>query len=98
MKTKRLYTVIVDYKGGTYCSQVMAIDEAYALVEWAQQIESDEVLVAQFTKRGIHNLQKQDWIDEWRPVPLDGLVNVWCGSARVKNEMCLMNVILTRPK
>lgn len=97
MSGMSLYTVVADYKGGTYCAQVKAPNASEAMKEWVRRIPSDAVLFAQFTEHGIRDLERIDW-DEDRPQLLDKLVNVWCTTATVNNALCLVNIIHTLPK
>jgi len=95
MSSKSLYTVIADYKGGTYCSQVHAQDEAHAFKEWIQAIPNDTEVALQFTSQGIKDLERIDWNNEDRPGPLNGLINAWCSSIILNEELCLINIIQT---
>jgi hypothetical protein len=91
-----LYTIIAEYKGGTYCCQVKAADEVQAMKHWAEHCATDPELVAAFTPLGIQQeLQQTDWEKEERPAPLRGLENVWCASITLGRSLCLITVVRT---
>jgi len=43
MKPKKLYTVILDYAGGTYIAQVQASSPAVALSTWVSKIKGGDL-------------------------------------------------------
>ncbi len=91
-----LYTVVMDYRGGTYISQVDAGNLAGALETWADTLD----------QRSIEELgprRKAELTDDIRvqlssgqePALLDGLVNVWCAAASTSGGLALINVVAT---
>ena len=85
-----LYTVILDYNGGTYASQVSGRDETAALSEWADRLVSEE-LVGQISEEVAMAFQAS-------PndlVPLEGLVSIWCGSTVAKAGLAIVNIVKT---
>ena len=87
-----LFTIVVDYDGGTYISQ----NTAYSALDSAQLWASpDEYLIE---KLGISIDQishLRNDLAEFPPVLLDGLTNAWCSTSRIKGKILLMNIILT---
>jgi hypothetical protein len=89
-----LYTVILDYRGGTYISQVRADGPREALVTWANELDYSEIKY--LGKRG-----KQRLIDALENDPyginavteLGGLKNAWCGSVTALDG--LINIVKT---
>lgn len=85
-----VFTVLLDYAGGTYTSQVSASDECDALRQWTANLSaessagevSDEVATAFAATND-------------QPVQLDGLVSAWCASASAKNGLALVNIVRT---
>lgn len=76
------WTIIFDYKGGTYIHQVSAftISEAMHAIGAAADSESIERLLdGKFRE----------------PVKIDGMKNVWCVSRLVDDELLLVNIVLT---
>lgn len=87
-----LATIILDFGGGTYVSQVevrnlrmisSAIDRAFDWRTVAPRVKSSAV--AEFVQ----------WIGEQAPAPLDGLDGVWCLSGILGDSLALINVVDT---
>jgi len=85
-----LYTIGLEFHGGTYISQVRAKSERIAVDNWAQSLS---IRVPEITAENRHQLA-EDFKDE-KLVPLDGLISAWCTSALVNGDLALMNLIKT---
>jgi hypothetical protein len=82
-----LYTVVMEYRGGTYVSQVNAGNVVEALREWALALDTGAIKwLGPARKREL--LKTIDEEPSWaiEPVKLDGLVNAWCMSALVPSQ------------
>ena len=90
MTQNRLYTVILDYKGGTYIAQVSADSPAAALPIWLSQIKNDALAEWEITRKDLISILKSEHV-----VPIDGCVNVWCTSGSARGNLALINVIAT---
>lgn len=86
------FTIILDFKGGTYIAQVKAHNAQQACLKWAAQIKPNEI--ANLGAIGKTQLQKE--LSEDKPVLLTGLVNVWCMTAYVRNSPALINIVQTQ--
>lgn len=84
-----LFTFICEYEGGTYVSQVLAIDHEKALVEWATLLRKEQRI------EGASDHIAQAACDELYShiVPLTGLTGVWCWSATVMDDLALVNIV-----
>jgi hypothetical protein len=88
-----LYTVISDYEGGTYISQVTA--ETVGLVPnlWAIQLPPRCILGV-----GVKSLEKlaSRWTQEGDgPVLVRGVRNVWCIGGLLRGKHVLLDIIET---
>ena len=86
-----LFTIVMDYAGGTYIDQVDAPSVNLACIKWAENLDSSQIY-------GIKNKRKELLMREMQdasPVQLDGLVNAWCTSALVAGRLALINIIKT---
>ena len=83
-----LFTIVCDFDGGTYVSQVRASDEAHALMEWAALLRLEQSI-----GRASEPIARSIASDGDRPVPLDGLSGVWCWTASVDRKLVLATVI-----
>lgn len=93
---ENLYTFIIDYKGGTYISQVNAINVENACEIWLKNL--DYSVMAKF---GYKSYKKLCWLwenEEDRLVPLKSAIHVWCFSYSIKKSLFLVNIIQTVQK
>jgi hypothetical protein len=89
-----LFTVILDYRGGTYISQVEATEPHAALLQWAAAL--DPRPIAFFGKKRKQSMVKELLHDEYGlyfPVALEGLLNAWCVSLPLPGS--LVNIVET---
>jgi hypothetical protein len=92
-----LYTVVMDYRGGTYVSQVAARSVAGALKIWAAALDTAAIA-------GLGPQRKAEMIDDIRVAHslgleaalLHGLVNAWCATALTSGGLALINIIATK--
>ena len=84
-----LFTVILDFKGGTYISQVRARTPSEALRSWAKSRALTGVYG--LTARG--RIKLRETLDEL--VELDGLKNAWCATASPGRVSALINLVRT---
>lgn len=92
-----LYTVVMDYRGGTYISQVEADDVATALRRWAAALDvwEGERLGPQRKAKLIRKLD-EDLACDMGPVLLDGLINAWCTTVRLsRGSSLLIHIVAT---
>lgn len=70
-----MYTIIFDYKGGTYVSQLYAKDEYLACLKWAQDLDTKEIeyIGERLKKKLLSELSDEDN----KPILLKGMLNVW---------------------
>jgi hypothetical protein len=85
-----LFTVVYEYGGGTYVSQVRAADHKHAMIEWAEFLRREQPI------EGVSVQIAQEVIDAWADtVPITGLEGVWCWSGSVSHSLALVNLILS---
>lgn len=85
-----LFTIILDYAGGTYISQVEAENVQEAFRTWLAKLRSDRIADAVS-----HEVADGFAATEPDLVPLNGLEGVWCGSALARDELALLNLVRT---
>jgi hypothetical protein len=86
-----LYTFIMDFRGGTYISQVMAKNVASATKKWANQLDTTPI-------KHMGPAAKAEIIREMNneihyPVLLSGMSNVWCISCSIRVGFFLLNIV-----
>jgi hypothetical protein len=89
MKTKQLYTVILDYAGGTYISQVRSASLYQVLAKWLEQIPQADFKSWKTSRKELGQLLEEP-LD-----PLTGVSGVWCATASGKKGLMLANVVAT---
>ena len=98
-KKDSLFTIIMEYRGGTYIAQVAAADPESALQQWAAQI--GPIDIAYFSEARKEELI--DAIDEWLAASqgaaaITGTRNVWCHTQSIGGFQMLINVVATTKK
>lgn len=88
---RSLYTIILDFRGGTYVSQVEASDEVDATRRWASLLAGEKPLGRSSPYLAKAVLRDQDNGDY--PTPLDGLAGVWCVTALCGGDLAIANVV-----
>jgi hypothetical protein len=92
MSNLSLYTIILEYKGGTYISQVHSESPAAAVKKWSTTIT--EHSLAEW------GLDRTDLVllSDDNPIPLKNCMSVWCLTGSARNHLMLLNVIATATK
>ena len=90
MTNSRLYTVVLDYRGGTYIGQASGDSVNAALSQWVSKLKHEEL-----TEWGITRDELADIAGSDEPVLLKGCINVWCLSGSTNSGLALLNVIAT---
>ena len=89
---KHLYTIVAEYKGGTYVSQVEAETPTAAVQRWSElKSQGGDDILAEARLEVKEQISAGD-----APVPLSGRKNVWCISGAHRDQLILVNAVLTR--
>jgi hypothetical protein len=84
-----LYTIFLEYKGGTYISQLRAPQLSVVLELWANQISDIDL-----AEWGLNRSSLIAAISRGDLVPVTERVNVWCLSGTDGgDELILLNVV-----
>ena len=90
-----LYTVILDFRGGTYISQVRASSISTAMLKWADKLKEDKEHPLNSSTRASFARQL-DLKPEWNIlVPIDGCKHTWCGGCLVGDDYGTFHVVAT---
>ena len=76
-----LYTFVMDYRGGTYLSQVEASKKEAAMRLWLEQLEVG--FHKDFTEEVKAKLLLENFEDE-KPVRIEDLINTWFFGQKFK--------------
>ena len=86
-----LFTLFMDFRGGTYISQISALDIRSALKQWAEEINSKKI--AHFGETSKKELREKILLDTC--VPVKDVKNVWCSGAALKTGCVFVHIVRT---
>ena len=91
---ERLFTIVCEFRGTTYISQVRASDECEAVQVWTELLTKERPF-----KRASSYLAKSVAAErtEYLPIALKGLTGVWCISGSCGGDFMLADFIETVP-
>lgn len=86
-----LFTICIEFAGGTYLSQVRASGPSAALRTWATTPLAAAIpgLGPAGQRRLVAEIERQV------PVAVAGLAHVWCSTATVRGSLALIHVVRT---
>lgn len=86
------FTFIMEFRGGTYCSQVEAKNVFLSISEWVTYLKSNLTRIKYMGDKTVCEIAKQK---NENPVLLDGLKNVWCICFSTRKGFVLVNIVQT---
>jgi hypothetical protein len=81
-----LFTIVLDYRGGTYIRQLKAASAKRALILSVPKFNLFKEKIGQ----GV-----ADEVNQGNLVPIEGTTNVWCSSALARGHVAIFHVIET---
>lgn len=86
------FTVILDYRGGTYVRQVRSVSVREAIEKWARS------RIWQHAGAGATSKSRKSMSADFLATPLEPIrvtrtVGVWCCAARVQGHLALLHII-----
>jgi len=85
-----LFTLILEFDGGTYISQLRAASVARAVAQYPSQLLSNKTVSTLAVRKRL----AQSFSTE-NPVVIEGVQNVWCCSGSAGNKFALLNIVAT---
>jgi hypothetical protein len=85
-----LFTVLLEFDGGTYISQLRAPSAHLAATKHVTLLVSNKAIGTLATRKRLAVRLAGD-----KPVGIEGLRNVWCCSATVGKKFALVNIVAT---
>jgi hypothetical protein len=85
-----LYSVILDYRGGTYVAQIRADSIVDAMRDWVEGLSDHNLKLWHVARESLRLLTRQE------AVPLRGCLGVWCLAGTVDRDLALINIVATR--
>ena len=87
------YTIVCEFRGGTYISQVRATDEIAAVRVWEEKVGRERPIPRSSSHVAAAVLRD---LQQFGLSSLTGLENVWCFGGAVGSTSVLGNLILSR--
>ena len=86
-----LFTVLMEFKGGTYLSQLRAPSPDAALEKWARglEVKNIEGMTAAIKRQFV------EWLPEARPTAVAGLKSTWCSGFVARTSSALVHIFRT---
>ncbi len=89
------YTYVVEFRGGTYCSQIKAEDLYESLQGWVNEFGSKKNEIKYLGTKTINQLKAIIDANDDFPTELDGLKNIWYISLLTKSGFFRINIVKT---
>jgi len=89
MRKLNLYTLVIDYDGGTYICQAEASSKVAAPVACIESWDSSSVLKKETRSSLIEQVASEEF------TAISGASNVWCGCANIGSGLAILNLIQT---
>ena len=86
-----LFTLLMEFKGGTYLSQIRAPSPEAALEKWARDLEVKRI---EGMTAGIKR-QFVEWLPEARPTAVEGLKSTWNSGFVARTSSALVHILRT---
>jgi len=89
-----LFTIILDFYGGTYIEQIESDTPRMAAINWALKLETKNI-------HGLGSSSKKKIITEIKninnsPILVNDTTNTWCTSFSTRGKLGLINIIKTK--
>jgi hypothetical protein len=88
MALMALFTLILEFDGGTYISQFRAPSVMHAVAQYPSHLLGNKKLCTLAIRRRLAEALSAE-----KPVSIEGVRNVWCCSASVGKRFALLNIV-----
>lgn len=91
-----LFTYILNFREGTYISQVEAKSIKDSVAAWIEKLKKDQN-IQHLGPKGISEIRYLllESYNENQPLPIKRLENTWCTSFSIKKGFGLVNIVQT---
>ncbi|VXB79680.1 conserved hypothetical protein [Flavobacterium sp. 9AF] len=95
MEKLELYTYILEFRGGTYSTQVYAENLSISIEKWLEKLIEEKNEIKYLGNTTIINLKSQIKNKQESPTSLKGLKNIWYFRLNFKQGVFSVNIIKT---
>lgn len=85
-----LFTMILEYRGGTYIAQIGSDSPSQALEQWIRELSSKSLRAWKLSRADLESV-----VREHPPVLLNEFSNVWCVIGSGRRHQILINIVAT---
>jgi hypothetical protein len=90
MARMALFTLILEFDGGTYISQFRAASVVRVVARYPSQLLSNRAVFTLAVRKRLAAAFSAE-----NPVAIEGVRNVWCCSASIGKRFALLNIVAT---
>lgn len=90
-----IFTYIVQFREGTYCTQVSATNVEESMTKWVEKINDEKKEIKYLGKKTLEDLEHQINLNEYPPTQLRGLKNIWFLCFTTKSGSFSINIVKT---
>jgi hypothetical protein len=83
-----LFTLLADYRGGTYIRQITAASPVSALLNWCKETGNT-------IPKSLASALKQLGDERDQAIQIEGCKNVWCLSTTYRGSLLLLHIVKT---
>lgn len=91
----KTFTFVAEFRGGTYCTQVTAKNVNASLEKWINKLREEKEEIKYLEDAVIEDLLRQSKIEDYKPVPLCGLMNIWFAHFSSAKGSFRVNIVQT---
>jgi hypothetical protein len=87
---EKLYSIVLDYKGGSYIAQLSGESHAVVLPQWIGILNDRDLDAWGITRSELVRIVRSE-----EPIAIDGCTNIWCVTGSAAKGLVLINIIAT---
>ena len=95
---KNTFTFIVNFRGGTYCTQVQSKNVYASIPEWIRKIKQEKTQIKYLGEITIAELEIESKNIDEIPIALFGLDNIWFAHYTTRKGSFHINIVKTDSK
>jgi hypothetical protein len=84
-----LFTILLEYLGGSYVGQARGTDAQSGVASCARSFSRTRAVP------GVGEAELRDALEAAEPIEVNSVHNVWCCTALIRDELALVNIVLT---
>lgn len=92
---KKIYTYIANFRGGTYCTQVMSDNVQESLIEWIEKLKTEKSEIKFLGSKVISEIQIAIKEEDNNPTAITGLKNIWFVMFATSTGTFYVNIVQT---